>query len=103
MLRLFATPNTKPTFPANDKLLIHQSALIWPLLSRLESLPLGLTSSSCYQIYLVTLPDLHLGWILFGPLVLALLATDLILFHRDPRPVDLRRSLQATAGWVASP
>ena len=49
----------------------------------------------------MTLPDLHLGWILFGPLVLALLATDLILFHRDPRPVDLRRSLQATAGWVA--
>ncbi len=44
---------------------------------------------------------LHLGWILFGPLVLALLATDLILFHRDPRPVDLRRSLMATAGWVA--
>lgn len=38
---------------------------------------------------------------LFGPLVLALLATDLILFHRDPRPIDLRRSLQATAGWVA--
>jgi tellurite resistance protein TerC len=49
----------------------------------------------------MTLPDLHLGWILFGPLVLALLATDLVLFHRDPRPVDLRRSLQATAGWVA--
>ena len=46
-------------------------------------------------------PHLHLGWILFGPLVLALLATDLILFHRDPRPIDLRRSLQATAGWVA--
>ena len=44
---------------------------------------------------------MHMGWILFGPLVLALLATDLILFHRDPRPVDLRRSLQATAGWVA--
>ena len=38
----------------------------------------------------MTLPDLHLGWILFGPLVLALLATDLILFHRDPRPVDRR-------------
>ena len=49
----------------------------------------------------MTFPDLHLGWILFGPLVLALLATDLVLFHRDPRPVDLRRSLQATAGWVA--
>ncbi|MEI7693465.1 MAG: TerC family protein [Verrucomicrobiota bacterium] len=47
------------------------------------------------------IPHLHLGWILFGPLVLALLATDLILFHRDPRPIDLRRSLQATAGWVA--
>jgi len=45
--------------------------------------------------------NLHLGWIAFGPLVLILLATDLILFHRDPRPVDLRRSLQATAGWVA--
>ena len=43
----------------------------------------------------------HLGWIAFGPLVLILLATDLILFHRDPRPVDLKRSLQATAGWVA--
>jgi tellurite resistance protein TerC len=49
----------------------------------------------------VEIPHLHLGWILFGPLVLALLATDLILFHRDPRPIDLRRSLQATAGWVA--
>jgi tellurite resistance protein TerC len=49
----------------------------------------------------VEFPHLHLGWILFGPLVLALLATDLILFHRDPRPIDLRRSLQATAGWVA--
>lgn len=47
------------------------------------------------------IPHLHLGWILFGPLVLALLATDLILFHRDPRPIDLRRSLQATGGWVA--
>ena len=47
------------------------------------------------------IPHLHLGWILFGPLVLALLATDLVLFHRDPRPIDLRRSLQATAGWVA--
>ena len=47
------------------------------------------------------IPHLHLGWILFGPLVLALLATDLILVHRDPRPIDLRRSLQATAGWVA--
>ena len=44
---------------------------------------------------------MHLGWIAFGPLVLILLATDLILFHRDPRPVDLKRSLQATAGWVA--
>jgi tellurite resistance protein TerC len=44
---------------------------------------------------------MHMGWILFGPLVLALLATDLILFHRDPRPIDLRRSLQTTAGWVA--
>jgi tellurite resistance protein TerC len=49
----------------------------------------------------VEISHLHLGWILFGPLVLALLATDLILFHRDPRPIDLRRSLQATAGWVA--
>jgi tellurite resistance protein TerC len=49
----------------------------------------------------VEIPHLHLGWMLFGPLVLALLATDLILFHRDPRPIDLRRSLQATAGWVA--
>jgi tellurite resistance protein TerC len=49
----------------------------------------------------VEIPHLHLGWILFGPLVLALLATDLVLFHRDPRPIDLRRSLQATAGWVA--
>jgi tellurite resistance protein TerC len=49
----------------------------------------------------VEIPHLHLGWILFGPLVLALLATDLILFHRDPRPIDLRRSLQATGGWVA--
>jgi len=44
--------------------------------------------------------NLHLGWIAFGPLVLILLATDLVLFHRDPRPVDLKRSLQATAGWV---
>lgn len=43
---------------------------------------------------------LHLGWIAFGPLVLALLATDLILFHRDPRPVDFQRSLRATVGWV---
>ena len=43
----------------------------------------------------------HFGWIAFGPLVLALLATDLILFHRDPRPIDFRRSLQGTAGWVA--
>lgn len=43
----------------------------------------------------------HLGWIAFGPLVLALLAADLILFHRDPRPVDFRRSLVATAGWVS--
>lgn len=47
------------------------------------------------------LQNLHLGWLAFGPLVLVLLATDLILFHRDPRPVDLKRSLQATAGWVA--
>ena len=43
---------------------------------------------------------LHLGWIAFGPLVLALLAADLILFHRDPRPVDFRRSMLATGGWV---
>ena len=42
----------------------------------------------------------HLGWAAFGPLVLALLAADLILFHRDPRPVDFQRSLRATAGWV---
>ncbi len=49
----------------------------------------------------MTVPQLHIGWILFAPLVLALLAIDLILFHRDPRPVDLRRSLRATAGWVA--
>lgn len=33
-------------------------------------------------------------------MVLALLAADLILFHRDPRPVDFRRSLLATGGWV---
>jgi len=43
---------------------------------------------------------LHLGWLAFGPLVLALLAADLVLFHRDPRPVDFHRSLQATLGWV---
>jgi len=47
------------------------------------------------------LQNLHWGWLAFGPLVLILLAADLILFHRDPRPVDLKRSLQATAGWVA--
>jgi len=45
-------------------------------------------------------PGFHYGWLAFGPLVLALLATDLILFHRDPRPVDFRRSLRATVGWV---
>lgn len=43
---------------------------------------------------------MHWGWIAFGPLVLALLAADLILFHRDPRPVDFQRSLKATAGWI---
>lgn len=43
---------------------------------------------------------LHIGWIAFGPLVLALLAADLILFHRNPQPVNFRRSLLATAGWV---
>ena len=42
----------------------------------------------------------HLGWVAFGPLVLALLVADLVLFHRDPRPVDFQRSLRATAGWV---
>jgi len=42
----------------------------------------------------------HIGWIAFGPMVLALLAADLILFHRNPQPVDFRRSLLATAGWV---
>lgn len=43
---------------------------------------------------------LHIGWIAFGPMVLALLAADLILFHRNPQAVDFRRSLMATAGWV---
>jgi len=43
---------------------------------------------------------LHLGWVAFGPLVLALLVADLVLFHRDPRPVDFQRSLRATLGWV---
>lgn len=33
-------------------------------------------------------------------MVLALLAADLILFHRNPLPVDFRRSLLATGGWV---
>lgn len=41
------------------------------------------------------------NWLAFAALVLALLATDLVLFHRDPRPIDLRRSLKATAGWIA--
>mgnify|MGYP006275833825 FL=1 len=43
---------------------------------------------------------MHLGWVAFGPLVLALLVADLVLFHRDPRPVDFQRSLRATFGWV---
>lgn len=40
------------------------------------------------------------AWIVFGTVITAALAVDLLAFHRKPRPVSLRRALIESACWI---
>jgi tellurite resistance protein TerC len=41
------------------------------------------------------------AWIVFGTVITAALALDLLAFHRKPRAVSLRRALIESACWIA--
>lgn len=40
------------------------------------------------------------AWMLFGILVLVLLALDLFVFHRQPHKIEIREALIESAGWI---